>query len=73
MIELDCFVEMMRNDFEIGETDDPCVWYFKHVRPLSESLQIITAHADHKGLDFDLLAWKYDPHGNVAKVRFYEA
>lgn len=72
MIEMDCFVAMMQGQFEIGPTDDPNVWYFKHTRPLSESLQIITVHADHKGLDYDLLAWKYGSDGNVAKVRFYE-
>jgi hypothetical protein len=72
MLEMDCVYNAFRQiPFEVGETDDQWVAYFKHVRPISESLSLLTTYAEHFGLTVDVIGKKIDPNGNVLKVRFW--
>jgi hypothetical protein len=71
MLEMDCVYNSLRQiPFEIGETENRWVAYFKHTRPIAESLGLITAYAEHFGLTLDVIGRKIDLSGNVLKVRF---
>ena len=71
MLEMDCVYNALRQiPFEVGETEEPMKAYFKHVRPIRESIELLTAHAGRFGLTPRVLAKKSDPGGNVIKVQF---
>lgn len=72
MLEMDCVYNAFRQiPFEVGETDDQWVAYFKHARPIEESQGLLKTYADHFGLTFDVIGQKIDQSGNVLKVRFW--
>ena len=71
MLEMDCIYNALRQiPFEVGETEDQMVAYFKHVRPIEISIGLLTTYAYHYGLVFDVIGRKIDPKGNVVKVQF---
>jgi hypothetical protein len=72
MLEMDCVYNAFRQiPFEVGETDDQWVAYFKHERPIEESIRLLNTYAEHFGLTPCILAKKVDPNGNMIKVQFY--
>lgn len=70
MLEMDCVYNGLRNDFEIGETEDQMISYFKHKRPIDESIVLLRILTSRFGLTSHILAKKIDENGNIIKVRF---
>lgn len=71
MLEMDCVYNAFRQiPFEVGETTDMYVAYFKHDRPIEDSVALIEMYADHFGLCFEIIGRKVMPGYSVLKVQF---
>jgi hypothetical protein len=70
MLEMDCVYNGLRYQFEVGETEDQMIAYFKNKRPINESIELLRTLTGRFGLTPHVLAKKVDQNGNVIKVKF---
>jgi hypothetical protein len=73
MIEMDCVKGELRHEFEIGETDNECVFYVKSYKASFREMQshLTGVLTGHYGLFFDILGSKQTKDYVIYKISVF--